>query len=1200
MSTASIPPVSQLPAQFGRYRLEKQLSQGERTFTYLAQDTQLGRAVVLKLFQFHANEVGEGLPRFLQQVRAASTVAHPNLCPLYEVGQGDQLGYVAMAYIPGKRLSEVLEGGKALTPRQAASATRKLAQALQEAHRNGLVHRNLKPSNIIVGPSKEPVVMNLGLLRQATPASAFDTVIGKVRNIVPYLAPEQLVGDDRYVGPAADVYALGAILYEMLTGRAPFQGQPAEVLAKVRSQEPALPSTYRSDLLPAMDAICKRALAKQPQERFPSMAEFAAALGEYLRKDSEAAAPAGAIMATPVQGGPPPHPLPVAAVGAGPPPAIPAAAADFHRPVGRSAGPVVWPWIVAVSVLLFAGLGLGGFFLIRAATDKDDQAKVVHKDEADKDAEENKDQDKRAKDQKKPKDSTSTDDEEEPDENKSDPDFTAPKVEEPDKAVPVVRIERKIQVSPLGDADIQAEIKMPPDQHARFKKMLSRPKIKDGKVDGFFDPKMANVLRFLELETPGALLEKFDGKFDTDAIKVSGIERGWAKNREGRWVCQLTTDPRQDFKYIKKQGQVATLQALQKENGRQKLVRLEITLPPGAHTIAVKGKPSQLVFKALRPKPGPAPKRKPSLELETKPHIMSALYKLYGDRRFGQLWVGRAVFQNRGVEKLTDYRVKFRLSGYSEWSRWERCDVVYPGQTVVDPYYPVIDTKIKDLHGSNLADIEVKYQYRRPGGKLVEDSHSERIKILGINDGVYSDLPFSKENTWYENFKDAPLVLASFTTATDPVMHDVLGILTKQIGGANASATDLGARRFLEALYNLFRANITYEGAKGDQIDGVLHQHLKYGRDVLRTKSGTCVNLAILYASVAETAGLKASIILIPGHAFPAVRLPQSGQLIFVETTGCGGGTLATSRDYAFAVSYATQNFQNWAKLGLLMKIDIGQLRLRGVTPPELPDVGRNPLKDWSIVPPNIVPTGTTPPTTQNPPPRTTPKTTPQPVAALLGVWDVTAKAKTQLAFFDGAGKFGLGTDLTKPVLQGTYTYANNTLTLIVKTQRLALPVTWSVDGNAFEYTNKDGTKLVFRRKALTAVLKVLKQEHNATVNNRKGMKIYFSVSIYYAPGLVCEVTAFFRDSKNQLVKAKHKGQYSSSDGYLATFIRLTPNFLPGTFWKELTLFIPYDEFSLQPGKNDLKFLINVWCLRDRKFIMPTAAVDSFSLTAGK
>jgi tetratricopeptide (TPR) repeat protein len=148
------------------------------------------------------------------------------------------------------------------------------------------------------------------------------------------------------------------------------------------------------------------------------------------------------------------------------------------------------------------------------------------------------------------------------------------------------------------------------------------------------------------------------------------------------------------------------------------------------------------------------------------------------------------------------------------------------------------------------------------------------------------------------------------------------------------------------------RVNIAYETTPGDKIDGLLYQHLKYGRDVLRTKSGTCVNTSILFASVVEAAGLEAYIWVVPGHAFAGTRLPRKGQFVFVETTGCGGGTLATSAPFEEALKLAQATMEKYAPLGQVIEVNIRQLRRRGVQPPELANAGRNPLVEWNITPP--------------------------------------------------------------------------------------------------------------------------------------------------------------------------------------------------------------------------------------------------------
>jgi Tfp pilus assembly protein PilF len=337
------------------------------------------------------------------------------------------------------------------------------------------------------------------------------------------------------------------------------------------------------------------------------------------------------------------------------------------------------------------------------------------------------------------------------------------------------------------------------------------------------------------------------------------------------------------------------------------------------------------------------------LTLQVKPHVMSALYKMYADRRFEKLWVARGVFHNDGNAPVTDCRARFRLAGWSEWSRYETADVVLPGQTVVMPFYPVIDSRVREQHASTPVDVEVEYNYVRADGQKAADATAERTKILGINEAVFSDMTVGPDSAWIERYKDAPLVLASFVSAADPVIQDVVGLVSKATRGAGAALSDAEAMTFLRSFYDLTRVNISYETTPGDVIDGLNRQHLKYGRDVLRTRSGTCVNTSILFASVAEAAGLDPIIWVVPGHAFAGIRLPKSGKVVAVETTGCGGGTLETSMDFDRAIKSAARTAQKWLDMGLLVEVNIRQLRREGVVPPELPDPGRNPLREWGV-----------------------------------------------------------------------------------------------------------------------------------------------------------------------------------------------------------------------------------------------------------
>src|SRR5262249_20323949 len=155
-------------------------------------------------------------------------------------------------------------------PQDAAALARTLALALEEAHRQGIIHRDLKPANVMIDERGEPVVMDFGLAREIRAGVAGQTVQGMVMGTPGYMAPEQARGDVTAMGPGCDIYSLGVILFELLTGRVPFAGPTLDVLAQHVRDEPPPPTTLRADLDPAIEAVCLKALAKEPSQRFLS------------------------------------------------------------------------------------------------------------------------------------------------------------------------------------------------------------------------------------------------------------------------------------------------------------------------------------------------------------------------------------------------------------------------------------------------------------------------------------------------------------------------------------------------------------------------------------------------------------------------------------------------------------------------------------------------------------------------------------------------------------------------------------------------------------------------------------------------------------------------------------------------------------------------------------------------------------------
>lgn len=277
----------------GRYRIVHLLGRGGMGSVYLAHDTQLDRNVALKIPHFSADQ-SSLMDRFFREARAAGRLQHPNICPVYDVGESDGVHYLSMAFIDGHTLTHTVKEYSKRPPRDSALVLKTLALALDEAHRQGVIHRDIKPSNIMLNRRGEPIVMDFGLAREVNTPAANLTHLGVVMGTPAYMSPEQARGEAAAVGPGCDIYSLGVVLYEMLTGRVPFAGQTMEILAGHMRDEPPPLSSIRPDLDPHIEAICKKAMAKEPSRRFLSMADFAQALEEYAR-GATPAAPSGLL-----------------------------------------------------------------------------------------------------------------------------------------------------------------------------------------------------------------------------------------------------------------------------------------------------------------------------------------------------------------------------------------------------------------------------------------------------------------------------------------------------------------------------------------------------------------------------------------------------------------------------------------------------------------------------------------------------------------------------------------------------------------------------------------------------------------------------------------------------------------------------------------------------------------------------------------
>jgi serine/threonine protein kinase len=252
----------------------------------LSEDSQLRRCVALKIPQL-PKDAAEVRERFLREARSAAQIHHPNVCPVYDAGEIEGIHYLTMAYLQGKPLAQVIKEEGPLVPHKAVMLTRQLALALGEMHHHGVVHRDVKPSNIMINQRGEPVIMDFGSALKADSSDPRLTRDGEVMGTPAYMAPEQVRCDRDAIGPASDTYSLGVLLYELLTGRRPFQGSVGLVLAQILSEQPQPPSAHRRDLDPALGSICLKAMAKEISDRYPTMDDLVSSLDEWLSQSSD-------------------------------------------------------------------------------------------------------------------------------------------------------------------------------------------------------------------------------------------------------------------------------------------------------------------------------------------------------------------------------------------------------------------------------------------------------------------------------------------------------------------------------------------------------------------------------------------------------------------------------------------------------------------------------------------------------------------------------------------------------------------------------------------------------------------------------------------------------------------------------------------------------------------------------------------------
>jgi eukaryotic-like serine/threonine-protein kinase len=273
------------PQKFGDYEILEEIARGGMGIVYKARQISLNRIVAIKMILSGELAGEREIRRFQIEAEAAANLQHPNIVGIYGVGQEDGQYYYSMEYVAGASLSEVLRDGP-LPCKQAADYVRQIALAIDYAHQHGVTHRDIKPSNVLIDDKGHARISDFGLAKRAEGSQNL-TRSRQFVGTVPYMAPEQIAGSRDRAGPASDVYSLGALFYELLTGQPPFRAETVlDTLDQIREKDPKLPRQLNPSTPRELEMICLKCLEKRPESRYRSARELADDLERYLNGDA--------------------------------------------------------------------------------------------------------------------------------------------------------------------------------------------------------------------------------------------------------------------------------------------------------------------------------------------------------------------------------------------------------------------------------------------------------------------------------------------------------------------------------------------------------------------------------------------------------------------------------------------------------------------------------------------------------------------------------------------------------------------------------------------------------------------------------------------------------------------------------------------------------------------------------------------------
>jgi eukaryotic-like serine/threonine-protein kinase len=364
--------MSGTPDKLGKYELRGTLGRGAMGIVYDGWDPLIDRRVAIKtvrLVDADDEETAEALARFKREAQAAGRLTHPNIVGVYDYGEVNDVAFIVMEFASGKSLKTLLDEQRKLPPAEAVRIMQQVLAGLAYSHARGVVHRDIKPGNIIIVEGGQVKIADFGIARIE---SSSMTSVGTVMGTPAYMPPEQFLGEP--VDARSDLYAAGVMTFQLLSGQRPYEGSMTTIMQKVLNTVTPPPVSARGDVPASFDPVVARAMARVPADRFVSAEEFATALRDALANIN--AAPAHDDDATVVMSNkrpPPPEPLPAVPETTPPSRPVPPKTVAPPKPAKRSAMPLV---LGGVALLVLAGAG--GAYVLRSGGTSTPQPPAVH------------------------------------------------------------------------------------------------------------------------------------------------------------------------------------------------------------------------------------------------------------------------------------------------------------------------------------------------------------------------------------------------------------------------------------------------------------------------------------------------------------------------------------------------------------------------------------------------------------------------------------------------------------------------------------------------------------------------------------------------------------------------------------------------------------------------------------------------------